>query len=104
MEQRMRNRRDFIKSAAGATTGMLLTGHVFAGPSFQGSPATPGKRREIFIGGRRVKVVDVHAHCQIPEVWEIIKDTNLASIVGGPPRGQIVMGADRIQWRGEHGL
>ena len=29
-----------------------------------------------------MKVVDVHAHCVIPEVWDIVKDTPLASNAG----------------------
>jgi aminocarboxymuconate-semialdehyde decarboxylase len=100
----MRNRRDFLKTVAGATTGMLLAGRGFASAGLQGSPAAPGKRREVFIGGRRVKVVDVHAHCQIPEVWDLVKDTKIASILGGPPRQQMVMGPERIQWIDEHGI
>ena len=100
----MPDRRDFLKTVAGATTGMLLAGRTFAESALQGGPATPGKRREVSIGGRRVKIVDVHAHCQIPEVWDIVKDTKLASIVGGPPRGQMVMGLDRIQWLDDHGI
>jgi aminocarboxymuconate-semialdehyde decarboxylase len=100
----MRNRRDFLKTVAAATTGMLLSkGALDAFPP-QGAPAMPGKRREVSIGGRRIKVVDVHAHCQIPEVWDIIKDTKLASIVGAPPRGQMVMGPERIQWLDDHGI
>ena len=41
--------------------------------------AKPGKRREVSIGGRRVTTVDVHAHCFVPEVWDIVKDTPLAA-------------------------
>jgi len=104
MERSMRNRRDFLKTVAGATTGMLLAGRAFAGSALQGGAAAPGKRREVSIGGRRVKVVDVHAHCQIPEVWDIVKDSKLASIVTGPPRGQMIMGPDRIQWLDDHGI
>jgi len=104
MERSMRNRRDFLKTVAGATTGMFLTGRAFAGSALQGGAAAPGKRREVSIGGRRVKVVDVHAHCQIPEVWDIVKDSKLASIVTGPPRVQMIMGPDRIQWLDDHGI
>jgi aminocarboxymuconate-semialdehyde decarboxylase len=100
----MRDRRNFLKTVAGATTGMLLTGNAFADPALQGGAAAPGKRREVFIGGRRVKVVDVHAHCQIPEVWDLIKDTKLSSIMAAPPRGQMIMGPDRIQWLDDHGI
>ena len=100
----MPDRRNFLKTVAGATTGMLLTGRALAGSALQGGAAATGKRREVSIGGRRVKVVDVHAHCQIPEVWDIVKDSKLASIVSGPPRGQMIMGPDRIQWLDDHGI
>lgn len=103
----MRSRREFLTSVAGAATGMLLTRNSLAAPALQGAqtaPAAPTKRREVSIGGKRIKVVDVHAHCQIPEVWDVIKDTKLASIVGGPPRQQMLMGPERIQWLDEHGI
>jgi aminocarboxymuconate-semialdehyde decarboxylase len=96
----MRNRRDFLKSVAGATTGMLMAGRAFAESALQegaAAPAAPAKRREVFIGGKRVKVVDVHAHCVIPEVWDIVKDTSLASSAGGRARGPNIMGPDRIR-------
>ena len=35
------------------------------------------------IGGRRVKTVDLHAHCFVPEVMELIKDTPLAQAAKG---------------------
>jgi len=96
----MRNRRDFLKTVAGATTGMLLTGNAFAESAFQGGaapPAAPVKRREVFIAGKRVKVVDVHAHCVIPEVWDVVKDTPLAPSAGPRARGPNLMGPDRIR-------
>ena len=31
-----------------------------------------GRRREITIGGRRVKTIDVHAHCVIPEAYALL--------------------------------
>ena len=37
----MRDRRDFLKTVAGATTGMLLTGNAFAESALQGGPAAP---------------------------------------------------------------
>ena len=57
------------------------------------------KRREVSIAGRRVKVVDVHAHCVIPEVWDIVKDTPLAPSAGPRARGPNLMGPDRIRGR-----
>jgi aminocarboxymuconate-semialdehyde decarboxylase len=104
LERGMQNRRDFLRTAAGATAGMMLTGGAFASPLMQGGAAAPGKRREVSIGGHRVKVVDVHAHCQIPEVWELVKNTKLPTVVNGPPRGQMIMGPERIQWLDDHGI
>ncbi len=96
----MRNRRDFLKSVAGATTGMLLAGNAFAEMAPQGGEAAveaPVKRREVYVGSKRVKVVDVHAHCVIPEVWEVVKDSPLASSASGRARGPNVMGPARIR-------
>jgi len=100
MERSMRNRRDFLKTIAGATSGMLLRGRAFADSALQGGAAeaaAPVKRREVFVGGKRVKVVDIHAHCVIPEVWEVVKDTSLAAGAGGRARGPNIMGPDRVR-------
>ena len=90
----MRNRRDFITAAAGATAGILVSGHRFAEPGLAARQvgAKPGKRREVTIGGRRVKTVDLHAHCFVPEVMELVKDTPLAATVKGNLTGNIVLG------------
>src|SRR5258705_13167157 len=34
--------------------------------------AVAGRRREIVVGGRRVKTIDVHAHCVIPEAYALL--------------------------------
>jgi aminocarboxymuconate-semialdehyde decarboxylase len=34
--------------------------------------ATAGRRREVVVGGRRVKTIDVHAHCVIPEAYALL--------------------------------
>ena len=31
-----------------------------------------GRRREVMVGGRRVKTIDVHAHCVIPEAYALL--------------------------------
>jgi aminocarboxymuconate-semialdehyde decarboxylase len=55
------DRRDFFRSIAGATAGMYVLARG-GGPFAQ----APAARRQISIGGRRVRVVDVHAHCSMP--------------------------------------
>jgi aminocarboxymuconate-semialdehyde decarboxylase len=84
----MPNRRDFLKNTAATTAGVAISRRF---PSFQiGAP--PGKRREVFIGGRRVKTVDAHAHCFVPEVWDLVKDTPLAATAKGNLTGNIALG------------
>jgi aminocarboxymuconate-semialdehyde decarboxylase len=34
--------------------------------------AAGGRRREVVVGGRRTKVIDVHAHCVIPEAYALL--------------------------------
>jgi len=46
----------------------------------------------------------VHAHCTIPEVSDLVKDTPLASNAGGRPRGLNVMGPDRVRAIDELGV
>jgi len=110
----MPNRRDFIKTVASATAGMLITGRglMDAGAQAaqgrgqgrgQGQPADTGApvpHREVRVGGKRVKVVDVHAHATIPEVADVVKGTALARNAGG---GR-ALGQDRIQELDKRGI
>ena len=100
----MRNRRDFLKTVAGATAGVLVTGRRFPDAALQAPQATPAKRREVYVGGKRVKVVDMHAHCVVPEVWDVVKDTPLASSAGNRARGPNVMGPDRLKSLDDRGI
>ena len=69
----MPTRRHFIGRTAGALAGMAVAGAgggVAAGVAAQ--PAGGGTRRRVVVGGRRVTTVDVHAHCEIPGVREMM--------------------------------
>ena len=90
----MPNRRDFLKNAAGAAAGMMIGGGDLAEAALRslqiGVPA--GKRREVSIGGRRVTTVDMHAHCFVPEVWDLVKNTPLAAAAQNNLMGNIALG------------
>lgn len=101
----MPNRRDFLKSVAAASAGIIATGGGLASAGLRWpQAAAPAKRREVLVGGRRVKVVDMHAHCIVPEVWDVVKDTKLASNVQNPARGPLVLGPDRLRTLDERGI
>src|ERR1700740_2113912 len=91
-EAGMPSRRDFIRGVAGTTAGMLVTRGGLAEAFAQAPPAGAAKRREVTIAGRRVKVIDIHAHAGIPEVTEVLKGTPLAHYAQGGGR----LGPDRI--------
>jgi len=64
----MIDRRAFLKyAAAGAVC-------VACGIARAAEPLAR-KRREVSVGGRRVRTVDVHAHCAVPAVLDLVKDT-----------------------------
>lgn len=92
----MRNRRDFLKTVASATAGMLVARGAFADAAPASPQEAPVKRREVSVGGRRVKVIDIHAHCVVPEVADVVKDTKFASNASGRGRGPQVLGPDRL--------
>jgi len=79
----MPSRRDFLKSVAGAT--------------FSLQAASPSKRREVLVGRRRVKVVDVHGHFVAPEELDLVKGTNLERNISNNLNGPLVLGPGRLQ-------
>jgi aminocarboxymuconate-semialdehyde decarboxylase len=62
----MNSRRDFFRTVAGATAGAYAMG--------RGLSAQAPARRQVSIAGKRVRVVDVHAHCTVP-IMEAVKGT-----------------------------
>jgi aminocarboxymuconate-semialdehyde decarboxylase len=49
-----------------------VTGVGFTGCSATGGTGTQARRREVVVSGRRVKTVDVHAHCAVPEAMALM--------------------------------
>lgn len=79
------NRRNFLKTAAGIAAAAFLP--------FQ---APPAQRRQISVGNRRIKVIDVHGHFIAPEELDVIKDTSLASNISNQLNGPLVLGPERL--------
>jgi aminocarboxymuconate-semialdehyde decarboxylase len=70
----MPNRREFLRNVAGATAGMVVGGRDLAAAA--GALQAPaGGRRRVTLGGRRITVIDIHAHHFIPEVIDIVRGT-----------------------------
>jgi len=91
----MTNRRDFLKASAG----------------FLYLQAAIPKRREVSIGKRRAKVIDIHGLLVAPEELEVVKDTPLARNIsnntgrgGTDQQGSLVLGPERLRVLDEAGI
>src|SRR6185436_3632247 len=55
-----------------ARNGSLIFTGCSATSAAAGAPQAGGQRRQVVIGGRRVKTIDVHAHCIVPEAYAML--------------------------------
>ena len=93
------NRRDFLTTVAGATAGMAV--------ALGASQGAPPARRRATLGGRRITVIDIHAHTFVPEVWDLVKDTPLAATAKNNLTGAVALGpgtAERLQYMDKEGI
>ena len=91
----MPTRRSFIKTVTGAAAGLAICdsfpnansqgrGQRRGGGARQIPEATgPVTRREVQVGGRRVRVIDIHAHATVDEVKPVVANTEFARNAGG---------------------
>ena len=71
----MPNRRAFFRSVAGAAAGVFVSQRTLA--------QAPRTRRQVMIGGRRARVVDVHSHWDMP-LGAVVKGTPYEKYASGP--------------------
>ncbi len=90
----MPNRREFLHYLGRSTAGLYLLGHGL-------EAGAQGGRKEITVGGRRVRTVDIHAHTVIPPVEDVIGGTRFG---GRTYADWYVMGPDRITAMDERGI
>jgi predicted TIM-barrel fold metal-dependent hydrolase len=81
----MTTRRDFLKAgAATAATGVVFCSCGLLQSAHAQQPV--GHKLPVMVGGKRVKTIDVHAHCVIPEASKLL----------GPAPAATVRGADEV--------
>lgn len=95
----MPSRRRFLRhltcaglACAGASLGIS---HV--------SDAQP-RRREVRVGGRRIKTIDAHAHTFIPATVDAVRGTELEKGAAASAAGNLVMNRERLQRMDEQGI
>ena len=96
----MTNRREFLQSTAGALTGLVFVGCDL----MAAAPArAQARRREVVVNGKRVKTVDVHAHCAVPEALSLM-NLKLAGPGLRPDLDMASQVAVRLQAMDEQGI
>jgi aminocarboxymuconate-semialdehyde decarboxylase len=73
------NRREFFKRVTGAAAGAYVAGRGVAARA-----QAPAARRQVSIAGRRVRVIDVHAHCDMP-LGDVVKGTPFENQANADP-------------------
>ncbi len=92
----MPHRREFLKAFAGAT------GIVAAGCSIVRAAPPASERRRVMLDGQRVKTVDVHAHCVIPEALGLMQMPAGSSATWTNP--ELRIGPDRLRVMDAQGI
>ena len=95
----MPNRRDFLRTVVAGAVGTC--GATRSRASLVAAVQGKAARRQIMLRGRRVRVIDVHAHCIIP-VTEIVKGSPLARM--GDGAGSSILGPQRLEVMDQQGV
>ena len=82
----MPSRREFLSTAV-----------MFSSCSLLRAQAPAARRREVSVGGRRVKTVDVHAHCVVPEAMALMGNRSRTP-------SDLMVTADRLRVMDEQGI
>jgi len=97
----MPNRRAFIKAGTAAAAGILANPRLELAGAAQ-APAAPVVRRQVSIAGKRIRVIDLHAHSYfVPPVVDVVRGTPFAAKVATT---QEPLSADRIRPLDQRGI
>jgi predicted TIM-barrel fold metal-dependent hydrolase len=80
----MTTRRNFLKGGTAAAAGLVFCSCGMLQSAHAQQPAR--QKIPVMVGGKRVKTIDVHAHCQFHEAGALLGDGGDASLVS-PVRG-----------------
>jgi aminocarboxymuconate-semialdehyde decarboxylase len=65
------SRREFLGRTAGAIAGLAFVGCRTMDTAAAQTPASP-RRLQVVVDGKRVRTIDVHAHCEVPEAMALM--------------------------------
>jgi len=86
-QHEMTTRREFIGGAARALAGVAFMGCDLVTGAHVNAQGAPAPRRQVVVNGRRMRTVDIHAHCAFPQAMELLGlKPEPAGMVMGPSR------------------
>jgi aminocarboxymuconate-semialdehyde decarboxylase len=91
----MTTRREFREDASGTVPGVAFVG---CDPMSATPAQAQSRRREVVVNGRRVKTIDVHAHCAVPEAMALM------ALKVSAPALLMSQAQDRIRAMDEQGI
>ena len=71
----MTTRRDFLKTGAAAATGIFFCGCGLLHSAHGQAPAR--QKLPVMVGGKRIKTIDVHAHCYFHETLALVGEVGV---------------------------
>jgi aminocarboxymuconate-semialdehyde decarboxylase len=81
----MESRRTFLQNLAGAT-GIVFVECGFTGAVAQPARGVTTRHRPVVLKGRRIRTVDIHAHCAVTQAIELLKRPAASQgVVGNAP-------------------
>src|ERR1700689_1123006 len=96
----MPHRRGFLKAMTGAASGIVAAGCSLVAAAAQSGAGKA--RRTVTVGGHRVRTVDIHSHCAVPEALALMRLPAGSSARWNSP--QLVIGPDRLHVMDEQGI
>jgi aminocarboxymuconate-semialdehyde decarboxylase len=94
----MPTRRDLLFGIAAIAASQIVPAAIRSAPQ-----APSNRRREVSIGNRRIKVIDIHAHFIAGEELDLLQGTGLAGNISNQPRS-LVLDAARLRAMDEQGI
>lgn len=76
----MTTRRNFLKSGAAAAAGVVFCS---CGMLHHANAQASRQKLPVMVGGKRVRTIDVHAHCVIPEASKLLGPATPNTVRGG---------------------
>jgi len=97
----MTTRREFIGNGAGALAGLAFVGCEL----LRTRPArAQARRREVTVNGRRVRTIDIHAHCAVPEAMALMGLKLAGPGSALPPLLEMPQPQERLRAMDEQGI